>query len=132
MESAGIQGFFTNHSARRTGGTYLFRAGVKRKVVKDTTGHSSDAIDQYQITSDKQRQMMSEILTSQHKNQVSEVALVSGVETKRDNEEKDVKSAKSETCSCTINQTNVGAIIDEFIKKQPNEVIKIRIEIIKE
>ena len=31
MEKANIQGFFTNHSARRTGGTRLFRAGVQRK-----------------------------------------------------------------------------------------------------
>ena len=47
MQDAGIQGFFTNHSARCTGGTHLFRAGVQRKLVKETTGHSSDAIDKY-------------------------------------------------------------------------------------
>ena len=59
MKTAGIEGFFTNHSARRTGGTRLFRAGVPRKLVKEATGHTSDAVDKYQITSDAQREMMS-------------------------------------------------------------------------
>ena len=38
METAGIVGFYTNHSARCTGGTRLFRAGMQRKLVKETTG----------------------------------------------------------------------------------------------
>ena len=51
MEEAEISGYFTNHSARRTGSTRLFRAGGDRKIVKETTGHKSDEIDKYQITS---------------------------------------------------------------------------------
>ena len=44
MEEGDIQGYFTNHSAHRTGGTCLFQAGVDRKLVKEATGHTSDAI----------------------------------------------------------------------------------------
>ena len=62
MKDANIEGYFTNHSARRTGGTHLFRAGVDRKLVKEATGHSSDAADKYQITSDEQRAMRSRII----------------------------------------------------------------------
>ena len=54
MKTAGIEGFFTNHSARHTGGTHLFRAGVQRKLIKESTGHTSDAVDKYQLTSHEQ------------------------------------------------------------------------------
>ena len=62
MEAGDIQGYFTNHSAHRTGGTRLFQAGVERKLVKEATDHTSDAMDKYQITSAEQRRAMSNIL----------------------------------------------------------------------
>ena len=62
MKEGQIDGFFTNHSLRRSGGTRLFRAGVDRKIVKEITGHRSDAVDAYQITSDEQREMCSKII----------------------------------------------------------------------
>ena len=62
MKDANIEGFFTNHRLRRTGGTRLFRAGVDRKLVKEVTGHRSDAVDAYQITSDEQRKHMSRVI----------------------------------------------------------------------
>ena len=76
MEKAKINGFFTNHSARRTGGTHLFREGIQQKLVKEMMGHHSDAVDKYQITSDEQCQMMSEVLTGNHVDQVREVEQV--------------------------------------------------------
>ena len=54
-KSAGYKGYFTGHSLRWTWGSRLFQAGVQRKLVKETTGHSSDAMDAYQITSDEQK-----------------------------------------------------------------------------
>ena len=72
MEPAGIKWFFTNHSAARTAGTRLFRA-ISATKVHETTGHSSNAIDKYQITSDEQRQTMSEVLQGQHLPQIKEV-----------------------------------------------------------
>ena len=62
MKTAEIEGYFTNHSARRTGSTRLFQAGVDRKLVKEATGHHSDAVDKYQLTSHEQRRHMSNIL----------------------------------------------------------------------
>ena len=47
MSDAGYDGFYSGHSLRRTGNTRLFQAGVKRKIVKECTGHRSDAIDKY-------------------------------------------------------------------------------------
>ena len=53
---------FTNHSLRRSGATRLFQANVDRKLVKEATGHSSDAVDAYQVTSDQQRQRLSKVI----------------------------------------------------------------------
>ena len=44
-KEAKLEGFITNHSLRRTGTTRLFRGGVDRKLVKEFSGHTSDAID---------------------------------------------------------------------------------------
>ena len=46
LKEAKLDGFFTNHSLRRTGSTRLFQAGVDRKIVKEYTGHMSDAVRQ--------------------------------------------------------------------------------------
>ena len=53
--------FYTNHSLRRTSATRLFQTGVEHKLVKEVTGHTSDAIDKYQITSDEQRETVSKV-----------------------------------------------------------------------
>ena len=59
LKDAKLDGFFTNHSLRRSGTTRLFQAGVDRKLVKEYTGHTSDAVDKYQITSAGQREALS-------------------------------------------------------------------------
>ena len=74
MKRGDIQGYFTNHSLRRTGGTRLFRAGVDRKLVKEVTGHRSDAVDAYQITGHNQRKLISSVVQGKDtvKNNVSD------------------------------------------------------------
>ena len=65
MEEAGYKGYYTGHSLRRSGGSRLFQAGVQRKLVKECTGHASDAVDSYQITSYQQKKIVSEIVQGQ-------------------------------------------------------------------
>ena len=100
-EYANIQGYFTNHSLRRSGTTRLFQAGVDRKIVKEYTGHSSDTVDKYQITSHAQRQQVSEILAGE-------------------NEQKECSSKEQYPCSSEISvgktsQSNV-VIVNDFTK----------------
>ena len=64
MNTAEIEGYFTNHSARQTESTWLSQAGVEKKLAKQMTGHRSDAVDKYQITSVDQRRQKPNILTS--------------------------------------------------------------------
>ena len=62
LKDAGLDGFFTNHSLRRTAATRLFRAGKNVKLIKEITGHVSNAVEKYEVTSDEQRIELSSIL----------------------------------------------------------------------
>ena len=62
LKNAGLNGFFTNHSLRRTAATRLFRAGKNVKLIKEITGHVSNAVEKHEITSDEQRMELSEII----------------------------------------------------------------------
>ena len=62
LKTAKLDGFFTNHSLRCTGMTHLFQAGVDKKVIKEYTGHVSNAVEKYQVTSERQREDLSAIL----------------------------------------------------------------------
>ena len=120
MHDVEIEGYFTNHSARCTGGTHLFQAGVDRKLVKKATGHHSDAVDKYQVTSHEQRKAMSAILQN-NPGQHIEQKKIPNVE------EKDEKCTKSETKvtvnsldnnkSVELNAKNVGDFISNIIDK---------------
>ena len=65
LKDVKLDGFFTNHSLRQSGTTRLFQAGVDRKIIKEFTGHSSDAVDNYQVTSDNQRRELSAIIAGE-------------------------------------------------------------------
>ena len=62
LKSAKLDGYFMNHSLCRSGTSRLFKNGVERKLIKEFTGHRSDAVDAYAITSEAQRESMSKIL----------------------------------------------------------------------
>ena len=62
LKDAGLDGFFTNHSLRRTCATRLFQTGADTKLVKEITGHISDAVHKYQKTSIHQKMEVSKII----------------------------------------------------------------------
>ena len=62
LKDAGLDGFFTNHSLRRTAATRLFQAGQNVKFIKEVTGHVSNAVENYETTSDEQRMVISSII----------------------------------------------------------------------
>ena len=127
-----LSGFFTNHSLRRSGTTRLFQACMDRKIVKELTGHQSDAIDAYQITSDEQRQTLSEIIAGRKekvqecdKSESCNLEVVVG----------DVASPKTVGCAC-MNRTikasqseEIGKMISELISKKRGQCATIKLEI---
>ena len=63
LKSCNLDGYFMNHSLHRTSATRLFQTGIDQKIVKEITGHASDALEKYQVTSKKQREHVSKILS---------------------------------------------------------------------
>ena len=53
LRNTELDGFFSNHSLHRTGISPLFQAGVPQKLIKEYSGHHSEALDRYQIPSEK-------------------------------------------------------------------------------
>ena len=62
LKSAHLDGYFTNHSLLSTSTTWLFRAGIDRRVITEFTGYSSDAVDNYQVTSKEQKKQISAVM----------------------------------------------------------------------
>ena len=136
MKEAEIEGFFTNHSLRRTGSTRLFQAGIDRKLIKEATGHTSDAVDAYQVISDKQREEMSRIIAMKPVESSQNVTIVRA---------SDAKNAKTDEVNVTMDDgsrvscdccgkghSNVTSVIDQImsnVSKKGKSVIKINIEI---
>ena len=129
-------GFFTNHSLHRSGTTRLFQAGVERKIVKEYTGHVSDAIDKYQITSEKEKEQLSKIIRG---------AEVHGnVQNMKESENSEfevtVKSNNSSTddqMECVCKRSNfdvkrsdeIGSMINAILENRKGQKTKIRLEI---
>ena len=112
--------------------TRLFQAGVDRKIVKEFTGHVSDAVDKYQITSDQQKKELSEIIGGrQAKSVVKQSKLVeSDLEVKVS----EVGEKKLE-CQC-VKQTlkveeskSLGLMINELLKACKGGKATVRLEI---
>ena len=110
----------------------MFRCGVERKLIKEFTGHTSDAVDAYAVTSDEQHERISKILTG------------GDVEKAKENEQKvgqiEVKVNENSAggvigCECNkqhikLNETEkLGSMINEFVKACKGAKTKIKIEI---
>ena len=64
FSSVDLNGHFTDHSLRRSG-TILFCTKIDRKLIKELTGHTSDVVNVYQITSENQKELMSKVMRLQ-------------------------------------------------------------------
>ena len=119
------------HLYLRAGTTRLFQAGIDRKLITEATGHRSDALDCYVVTSHEQRQHMSNVIANcNDKSKVETISVPpenAGVEAQSD-------STVIKTCSCgglsNITTKNLGALVDNVVSKvEQKGVIKIKIEI---
>ena len=135
MKDADFQGYFTNQRTHRTGGTRLFQVGIDRKLVKEATGHTSDAVDKYQVMSHEQCREMSKILAGNTLCSTVSVPPSDPPKTREKNcdnmvnvrvdDAKNVKSVETQS-------SKVGEIISQIIEKTSKKgktTIKIEIEI---
>ena len=63
MEEAGIKGHFCNHSTCKSTCTRLFQKGVDPQLIKEQTGHKSDAIMRYKKSNLVMKQKVSDMLS---------------------------------------------------------------------
>ena len=142
--SADIDGYFTNHSLRRSGCTRLFQAGVERKIVKEISGHRSDAIDQYENTSEMQKQKVSNVIANVKCSKGKEISHADSEESVESNDKTtidDVQVVSSfslngkGTCSCkktyNENSNNLGEMIESILRANAKvgKKAKVKIEI---
>ena len=140
FEEADINGYFTNHSCRRSGVTQLFQAGVDRKLIKEATGHRLDAIDCYAVTSEKQRQEVSNIISKANVSKVTTTVTKDDVNVPNIEKTEEKHKYKVMTpCTCggstDFNSKNIGLVIDNLVSKLDQKgktTIKFQIEITKE
>ena len=60
---AGIEGYFTNHSGKRTCATTLYQRGVPEQEIMNRTGHRSvESVRKYKRASDEMLKDISNIL----------------------------------------------------------------------
>ena len=122
-DRAKIEVFFTNHSLRRSGISRLFQAGVDRKLVKESTGHSSDAVDKYQITSDKQLEDISSIISGENKAKVKVKEMVKNEESACDLEVSVMNKTAGNNQGCTCMKSNVKFIETEEVGKLLSDIL---------
>ena len=61
--AAGIKGHKNNHSLRATAATRLFHAGIDEQLIMERTGHHSiDGVRSYKRTSQRQVEVLSDVL----------------------------------------------------------------------
>ena len=142
LKNAGLDGYFTNHSLRNTCATRLFQAGADVQLVKEITGHISDAVHKYQVTSDEQRMGLSNIIQGSHNvpnlSQAEPMMVVN--EPKKVSDEEKFKLPELQLVSTVCKKSegdreiecsrqNVGEIIENTIKAIGNRKAKLTIHV---
>ena len=139
LKSANLDGYFMNHSLHRTSATRLFQAGVEKKIVREVTGHVSDVLDKYQVTSNEQKEHVSKILnlhtTPKKKEKVEKVVPklpIPSLELSVSDVSKDAKFGLN--CSCKRKEFNLrdgnqlSSMINDLVLKSGRAKIKLEIE----
>ena len=133
LKNVELDGFFSNHSLRRTSTTHLFQAGIDKKIIKEFTGHSSDAVDKYQVTSDMVKESLSKILRGENKENTTRKSDASLEVTVKQNSQ---SNGNPTMCTCksqkvNVNETDqIGSMINGIVNARRPGKATIKIEIV--
>ena len=118
----------------RTGISRLFQVGFDRKVVKEYSGHRSDAIDKYQVTSENQKQQISKVLASEMSDKCDSKPIPVKDNIASNDQPKSSYTTKTCTCENKTIQINECGKITEVVngivksRKGKKTVVKIEFE----
>ena len=108
MQQGGIEGYFRNHSLRKATATRLFEQGVDPQLIKEATGHKSDAVMLYKKSNLKMKEKLSDMLNG----------LPAEMQTLRDREQIMLSQNKSGNSTSTISKADI-------VEKEVKEVGKV-------
>lgn len=81
IKMTGEDGYFTNHSLRRTCATRLYSKGIDEQQIMSVTGHrSTDAVRLYKEISDEQKRHMRQVLQLKNEEDICEREVKSDTE----------------------------------------------------
>lgn len=121
---AGLVGNFTNHSLRSTAATRMYSQGIDEQVIKEVTGHHSDAVRAYKQMSDTLLKQASEVIGSEFPKEfdIDNVELCSE-HVVRSVSEESVRS-KSHKRDCKMCTKSGGSMLCAFLQKLDEKVEK--------
>ncbi len=121
----GLSGKFTNHSLHATSAMRMFSGGIPEKVIKEITGHRSDAVRLYERTGEAVKHKASSILSCSECKPVPKFDLVSlgtSLEWKFEQvAESRQKNVKIDVHKC-IESAGVGEVLDSISSEKVKSV----------
>jgi hypothetical protein len=66
MQRTNIEGYFTNHSLRRTAITRMFNGGIEESRICQVSGHRSSAVRDYQVPGERMKKEISAVIQGHH------------------------------------------------------------------
>ena len=139
LKNAKLDRYFTNHSLKHMSVTRLFQAGIDLKRVKEVTGHVSNTVNKYQVTSNKQRMEISDVLKCKMNEKEVEDEVKTELKTEPPVPSLEVSLMNSSPnngikCSCKqksfdLNNENLTSMISELVSKCTSGKAKIKLEI---
>ena len=120
----------------------MFHGGIDTKIVREVTGHASDAITKYQVTSDVQKQEVSNVLKGDGLAFINEKEQEEKVEIRKPptpsleiSVSEGQKNESPIICSCkrqsfdVSNSENLSKMIGELVSRRSSGCAKIKLEI---
>ncbi len=120
---AGLVGNFTNHSLRSTAATRMYSKGIDEQVIKEVTGHRSDAVRAYKRTSDNLLKEASSVIGSDKPKEfdINDVQIVKSPPVDRSVSEESIRMlAHKKNCKKCAN--NEGSSMCLFLKALDRKV----------
>ena len=118
----------------------MFQAGVDKKIVKEITGHKSDALVKYHVTSNRQKENVSKILNGEKQSfietdveEVKPKIVKPSIEVSVSNNSK--RQVPQYSCSCNqrsfdlTKSEQLSTMITDLVSQRKTGKAKIKIEI---
>ena len=120
-----MEGNFKNHSMRKATCTRLFRKGVDLQLIKEQTGHKSEAVMLYKKSSLQQKKEVSDMLSVLPREMEEIKASQSAILAREEMFEKKRKpSATVSSSEGVVKKSKTEGDIGKVIKESPKETTK--------